>query len=263
MYKILRWFCGGILFVWAACTRVPAEEDVVVTAAPEFRIDLFEQRKADDGSPVFGLWVESLRRYECAGVSLESSVEVSEGAIRARLLGIRKPIPCAGDSATARDFLPIGSLADGVYAFTLSLGADNLIESKGMLRVAAGHWELGVLESQGVVFQNIVLERIPDGTAWGWVEKPNPNAGPAAAQFVEDLKTLTAPAALTPGYYGYFTVSGAGVIAFHPNFRPSVEAEFFTRHLGGQASEVRGLVEDYRNGQQALQVRCWTTLGAF
>jgi hypothetical protein len=263
MHKILRCFCGGVLLVWAACARVPAEEEVLVTTDPEFRVDLFEQRKADDGSPVFGLWVESLKRYECAGVLLESSVEVSGGAIRVRLLGIRKPLPCVGDSATVRDFLPIGHLPDGVYAFTLSLGADNLIENKGVLRVAAGHWDLSVPKPQGVVFQNVALERIPDGTVWGWAERPDANAAPVAAQFVADLKTLTDPIALAPGFYGYFTVSGTGAIAFHPNFRPSVEADFFTRHFGSQASEVRGLVEAYRNGQQALQVRCWTTLGEF
>ncbi len=250
-----------IAAAFTACRVDPADDPVIiVTSPPEFTIDLFEQRDATDGTPVFGLWVESVTDYDCSGYGIDAAVSVQNNRIAVTLLGVVSPSPCAGSPAPARQFLPIGSLPDGTYDFSLSLR--DAIVNEGTLTVSNGHYVLSLPDQQGIDFQNLVMEHLPEGVIWGYAGVPNEPAKPVADEFIFDLKKITEDAALPPGFYSYFTVSGTGDVTFHKRIAPSVVAEQFVRRLADAPDALKSLLQNYRNApQQPLQIKCWTTEG--
>ena len=262
IFRHQRWFFSLILIAsaFAACRIEDVRDDVVFTIEPEFTVDLFEQRDASDGTPVFGLWVESMANYDCPGYGIEADVQVAGGKIDVTLLGVLRPTPCAGDSAPARQFLPIGNLADGVYPFSLSLR--DVVTNTGILTAANGHYELSLPDAQGVDVHEFVLEPLPDGIIWGYAATPNEPSEPVADNFIFDLKTLTSESGLAPGYYSYFTVAGTGEVFFHKRIAPAVAAQLFVRRLTATPNDLKSLLQNYRNSsQQPLNIKCWTTEG--
>lgn len=246
---------------FAAC-RVDPDEDpvVIVTTDPEFSIDLFEQRDAADGTPTFGLWVESVKKYDCAGYGIDASVSVQNNNIRVTLLGVTTPSPCTGAPAPAKQFLAIGNLPDGTYGFILSLR--DAIVNEGVLTISGGHFSLSLPDQQGIDFQNLVMEHIPDGLVWGYAAIPDEPSEPVADDFIFNLKTITTEAGLSPGYYSYFTISGAGNLMLHKRIEADTVSEQFVRRLNAAPDALQSLLTDYRSStQQPLQIRCWTTFG--
>ncbi len=262
IFRHQRWFFSLILIAsaFAACRVEDVRDDVVFTIEPEFTVDLFEQRDASDGTPVFGLWVESMANYDCPGYGIEADVQVAGGKIDVTLLGVLRPTPCAGDSAPARQFLPIGNLPDGIYPFSLSLR--DVVTNTGILTVANGHYELSLPAAQGVDVQAFVLEHLPDGTIWGYAATPNEQSEPVADNFIFDLKTLSSESGLAPGYYSYFTVAGTGEVFFHKQIAPAGAAQLFVRRLTATPNDLKLLLQNYRNSSQLpLNIKCWTTEG--
>ena len=258
------WFFSLVLIATAftACRVADVRDEVVFTIEPEFAVDLFEQRDPADGTPTFGLWVESMANYDCPGYGIEANVQVSGGKIDVTLLGVLRPVPCAGDSAPAKQFLPIGNLPDGVYPFSLSLR--DVVTNKGMLTVANGHYELSLPDAQGVDVREFVLEHLPNGIVWGYAATPDESSEPVADSFIFDLKTLTSESGLAAGYYSYFTVAGTGDIFFHERIAPAGAAQLFVRKLTTSPDALKSLLQNYRNSTQLpLNIKCWTTGGEF
>ncbi len=259
-WRSFAFFCV-VAVAFAAC-RVNPDDDpvIIVTTPPEFTVDLFEQRDATDGSPLFGLWVESMATFDCSGYGIDATVSVQNNRIAVTLLGIVPATPCAGIPAHARQFLPIGNLQDGSYEFSLSLR--DAIVNNGTLTIANGHYMLSLPDQQGIDFQNLVLEHMPDGIVWGYAEVPNETTKPVADNFIFDLKKITEDPALPPGFYSYFTVSGTGNVIFHKRIAPAGVAEQFVRRLATAPDALKSLLQNYRSATQpSLQIRCLTTAG--
>ncbi|MCB0534971.1 MAG: hypothetical protein H6574_15995 [Lewinellaceae bacterium] len=250
-----------LILVLGGCnTPLYEEPEIIVTLDPEFTVDLFEQRNPVDGAPVFGLWIESMKQFNCGNYTIEAVVQVQAGAISVDIQEIQTPDTCQGAPGQAKGFLPVGQLANGTYRFSLSLSP--VIKSEGTLSVQSGHYELSLPVQQGIDFQNRVLETIPDAYIWGYASTPTEPDEPVADQLVQNLKTLTQEPALLPGFYSYFTVSGAGQYFFHRSIAPMGQHRPFLRRLPGGPNGVRSVLEGYRNNPgQPLEVRCLSTFG--
>lgn len=249
-----------ILMLTVASCRVDRIEEpvVIVTTEPEFNVDLFEHRDPVDGHPTFGLWIESLKIYDST-TNVVAVSQVTGQEINVQISGIEKPASAVGESGPARAFVSLGNPADGTYDFYLSLGT--IIINKGTLTVENGHYELSVPVSNGIVFQNRILEHLPDGIVWGYAE-PTETQGPLVDAFIYDIKAITVDPGLAPGFYSYFTVTGAGSTFFHSSFTPKGQAESFVRKLTGTQQDLGGLLQNYRSsGQTALAIRCMSTFG--
>ncbi len=230
------------------------------TDDPEYRVDLFEQRDPVDGTPTFGLWIERLELSECEGYGVDASLSVSNGRIEVSIFGVTKPSICAGDSAAAQQFLPIGNLTDGVYEFSLSLR--DVIVNQGSLTVTSGRYILSLPNAQGVIVDNFVLESLPDGIVWGYASTPDEASQPVADNFIADLKTLTTEHGLVPGFYSYFTLSGTGDIVFHRRVAPNGPSKLFLRRLSSSPDALKSILQNYRDSaQEPLNIKCWTTEG--
>ena len=253
---LLLFFC----LVQYSCQKAIGDETVIVTTAPEFRVDLFEQRDPVSGNPTFGLWIRSVETFTCSNYIIEGSVQTSISEVKIQLDDVRKPDTCIGSAGPAQTFMAIGDLPLGTYHFSLSLG--NAIENEGVLKVLSSGYELSVEQPQGIDFQNIVLNKIPPGLVWGYVETPDSAAQSVANGFLADLKNITTENNLVPGFYSYFTLSGTGLIALHPGFAASGPAQLFVRQLTAQPASLQQLVQQYRSApQQPAQIRCLTTFG--
>ena len=250
-----------VVFAGAACHTPEADDpDIIVTFPPEFTVDLFEQRDANTGAAVFGLWVESMAIFDCNNYRIETATTVSADAIDIQLLEVSKPDTCLGLPGRAHAFLPLGRPANGVYRFTFTLGS--AIVNEGVLTVLDGHYELSLPNAQGIDFQNRVLESIPEHYVWGYAFAPAEPDLPVADQFIAGLKSLTAEPALPPGYYGYFTVGGSGQYYFHKSINPEEQNRPFLRRLNGGPDTVRSLLQSFRDdATQPLELRCFSTYG--
>ncbi|MBK6932105.1 MAG: hypothetical protein IPH12_15060 [Saprospirales bacterium] len=255
------WITGLALLALAGCSAPKDEEpDIVVTLDPEFTVDLYRQHAAADGTPTFGLWVESNQVFDCSNYRIKSTVQLRPGAIDVQLDGIGAPDTCLGGPAPAKGFVPIGALADGTYAFTLALNP--VIRSEGTLSVYNGRYDLHLPRQQGIDFQNRLLESVPAGYLWGFARTPSEQDQPVADQFIQELKSITGEPALPAGYYGYFTVSGAGQYFFHRSVAPAGAHKPFLRRLSGPADAIRALLQGYRhNTGHPLDIRCYSTKG--
>jgi len=258
-----RWILGlGLLLLSGpACDSLKDEDPDIVVTFTEFTVDLYQQRHPGTGVPVFGLWIESLKTFDCSNFRIEAVTEITPGAIAVRLKEINAPDTCRGNPGPARGFLPIGALADGTYPFTLQLNP--AIVNKGTLIVENGRYTLDLPEPLGVDFQNRILEPFPAGDfVWGYALTPVEADQPVADQFIQTLKPLTVEPGLAPGYYGDFTVSGAGQYFFHRSIKPGGEYRAFLRRLVGQPDALRQVLQTYRNSPvRPLTIRCLSTLG--
>lgn len=259
---ICRWLLLLSLAVFAgtACHAPEEDPEIIVTFPPEFTVDLFEERDADTGAAVFGLWVESMATFDCSNYRITATTTVAAGVIEIQLQEVSEPDTCLGLPGTARVFLPLGPLANGVYQFRFTLGS--AIKNEGTLTVADGHYALSLPDAQGVDFQNRVLESIPAHYVWGFALAPKESDLPIADQFVSDLKPLTAEPGLAPGFYGYFTVSGTGQYFFHKSIDPGVQHRPFLRRLNTAPDGIRSLLQTFRSDPvQPLELRCFSTYG--
>ena len=239
------------------------DSPVVVTAEPEFRVDAYEQRDSGTGKATLGLWVESIAVYECSGYTIESALRQTGQQIEIDLLDVRRPANCAGVSAPARQFVPIGPLAAGTYSFRLTLG--KTIVNNGLLTVENECFALTLSQPQGMEVQNYKTQHLPDGLLWGYVSVPDEAANEAAQQFISEMKTITVDGGLWPGYYSYFTISGTGAIFLHSSIVPTGPVVLFVQKLTASPTELQDLLQRYRSGvQQApLTLRCFSTFGEF
>jgi hypothetical protein len=243
--------------------RAAADDEpvIIVSTEPEFVVDLFEHRDAVDGHPTFGLWVETLRDYDCAGYVLDAPVVISASSIDVEFRALVRPDPCVGPPQPVRQFVPVAPLAGSSYRFVLHLGQP--LANEGELAVSDGLYSLSMPGPlQGVDFRQRALRHIPDSLVWGYVRLPSAQADAPAAAFIADLKTLSAEAQLTPAYYGYFTVTGTQDVLLHPAFAPAGNYLHFVRRLAASPDELRGLLQQYRSaGSEALEVQCWSSWG--
>lgn len=256
--SVLFLFCG---FLLNACQNGKDDPVVIVTTDPEFQVDLFEQRSTVDGSPVFGLWIRSVEKFPCSNYVLENEVQVAGADISVHLSSVQSPDTCQGAAAVAQAFVPIGNLPNGTYNLTLSLA--DAIENKAVLNVFGDRYELTVEYPQGIDFQNLVVNKMPENLLWGYVLTPDAAATDRAAVFLADLKSITAEHNLPAGYYSYFTVSGTGLISLHAGFVPAAPVQVFVRKFVSGPENLQNLLQQYRSSPQtALQIGCLTTLGA-
>ena len=264
MIRIYYWaiLLPGILFFLQSCQNTKDEDVVIVTTAPEFQVDLFEQRDVVDGHPEFGLWIQSLEKYPCNNYVIEYTVQMTDGKIDVHLNNVAAPDTCHGSVASARAFIPLGNLVPAAYPFTLSLGS--AIENKGTLYVFEDRYEMSLSDPQGVDFQNLVVKKMNPGLLWGNIKTPDAATSARAVDFLNELKSITSEPALAPGYYSYFTVSGTGLIVPHTASVPGGPAQFFLRKLEGSSAPLQNLLQQYRSSpQNALQIECLSTFGAF
>ena len=250
------------LLLIAACS-VPPDEDpeIIVTLDPEFTVDLFEQRAADDGREEFGLWIESMAQVAWSNYRIEATVAVTADKITVQLEEVSPPDSCLGSPGPARGFLPVGPLADGVYRFCFALNP--VILNEGILEVKNGRYALSLPNQQGIDFQNRVLHTLPEGYVWGYADTPSESDLPVADQFLQNLKPLTQEPGLPPGFYAYFPVSGSGQYFFRRSIAPAGQHRPFLRRLSGSPAAVRDLLQGVRNDPgHPLSVFCLSTFGA-
>jgi hypothetical protein len=254
-------FLLGVCLLLVACREKIEAPEIRFTADPEFNLDLFEQRSATDGSPIFGLWVESLKNQDAGNYGIQYQVTwTAEKEIEVQIIGVRPPDTPSGAPAPARDFLPVGVLAPGDYRIDIVLG--QTIRNTGTLRVETDGYSLSLAASQGFMVQNMHLKKIPTGTLWGYADASTDLLKPRAEAFVSDLKAVTADHTLPTGFYGYFTITGAGSLFLHSSLDPQKAALVFVRQYSTPLQELRAVVQNYRNHPSApLPLRCLSTGG--
>lgn len=254
----------GFLSALTACKENLEPAEIIYNVPPEFSVDLFEARSAAQGDSIFGLWVESMAPYNYSNFGILFEVQIDDQQnIFVKILGPDEPAQGVGNPAKARAFIPIKNLPDGIYPFTLALG--NALENKGTLAIKDGVRTLKLPGLRGFVLQNSILYSIQKPLIWGYVENPSELTKDAAEACIRDLKGLSGDHGLIPGFYSYFTITGAGNSFLHTSIEPDLPAILFIRSFNNDTVALRNVLNLYRNPQnpQPLKVHCFSTFGAF
>lgn len=252
------------LFTVSACRRQEGDADIVVTLDPEFTLDLYEQRDSATGKTIFGLWVESLAPCSGSGCGIDASVQVAAADVRVQLLGVRPVDPPKGNPEPAKQFVPIGNLAEGEYAFTCVLGQSGVIENKGKLTVGTEGYTLSLPDPKGIEIGEYVLRHIPDHHFWGFASVGSFGQTQLLDDLVRDLKNISESPDLPPGFYGAFTRAGNGTITLHKSIAlpTSATQAVFLRRWDGETAAVKGVLKGYRATAPAtFSIRCFSTKG--
>jgi len=260
MISVVRILPLWVLFLAMSCQPDEAIPEIVVTAAPEFRADVYEFISPDNGARTTGFWLESFALYPCKGYATLHNTAQTGGSITVAIEGVEPPDECVGAPGPLRAFLALPPLTDGDYALTFQLGS--ALTSTGRLQVDSGRllWQLE--QAQGIDFRNRETLRMPEGLVWGEVRLQSEAERPVAQNFIAELKAATIAQNLAPGFYSYFTVTGLGTFAFHESYETAAQNEVFVRQFTGPVETIRTLVNKYRNHQTLpLQIRCFTTFG--
>lgn len=141
-------------------------------------------------------------------------------------LNIKKgPASCA---------ISLGALDNGEY--DLQIDAGNY-SGTGTFTISDDLVTLDFAETEGITMTNDTLHRIPFGTVWGYVGYNNSSNASLANSFVSNLNALGAEQAqLSPGYYGYFSVSDSGDIIQSIDNQYAYYKEFFKQYNGEAAA---------------------------
>jgi len=261
---MIQKFTLFLLFVLSliGCNQnsLPYNDDPIFNGKPEFSIDLFEQRDDTNGTPVFGLWVESIEIFDCDNYLIVSEKEQNGNKIRIVLRGIEKPQNCNAKTAKARRFIPVGNLADGEYQLEIDLR--DVVSNKGKLTVIQGKYSLDMPDPKGIVIGNYLVQAMPDQLFWGYIETPIEQATQQANALLADLKSQSTTVNLPTGFFSYFTVSGTGAVFFNPSFSPATNHVVFVRKMATSPSEISKTLQIYRSANQPLVVKCFSTSGA-
>lgn len=252
----------GLISALLSCRRQETDPEVIVNLPAEYTIDLFEQRDAANGYPTFGFWVETVEVCPCSPCSIDAVVKTTPGNIAVNILGTTEPTGCTGPAKRAQQFVPIGNLPEGVYALSIALGQSGIVVSQGTLSVQPGRYVLDLPEPKGIQIGQYVLQHIPDHYLWGFAAAADSAGRQHALNFLRDLKQQTLDPDLAPGFYGYFTISGTGVLTLYRPLAPEQGIfEPFVRKLPAAVSELRPLVKQYRDASAAPTIRLLSTEG--
>jgi hypothetical protein len=252
----------SFLSVLGACKENLEPAEIIYKVPPEFTVDLFEARDRLTGDSIFGLWIESMAQFEFSNFGIRTKVQLDgQHHIFIEIMGQDTPVVGKGAPGKAKSFVPIGHLDPGTYDITVALGS--AIQNKGSLEVRTNEFILNLPNPQGLVVQNSIVYPLRENLIWGYVENPNEFTKTAAEAFILEMKALSADHGLIPGFYSYFTITGAGGNFLHTSIDPGVPSISFIRKIGSDTQALRNVLQTYRNlnNQTPLKIHCFSTLG--
>lgn len=252
----------SFLSVLGACKENLEPAEIIYKVPPEFTVDLFEARDRLTGDSILGLWIESMAQFEFSNFGIKTKVQQDDQRhISIEIMGQDTPSLGLGAPGKAKSFVPIGHLDPGIYDITIALGT--AIQNKGSLEVRSNEYILNLPNPQGLVVQNTLMYPLRERLIWGYVENPNELTKTAAEAFILEMKALSGDHGLIPGFYSYFTITGAGGNFLHSSIDPGLPAISFIRKIGSDTQSLRNVLQTYRNPQQQtpLKIHCFSTLG--
>lgn len=128
----------------------------------------------------------------------------------------------------------LGPMEEGQYNFTVNAGN---YSGNGTISISDELVTIDFPATEGITISNDTLHRIPFGTVWGYVGYNSSSNASIANSFVSNLNALGAEQAeLSPGYYGYFSVSDSGDIIQPIDSQYEYYKEFFKNYDGEAAA---------------------------
>lgn len=104
--------------------------------------------------------------------------------------------------------IDLGALSMGTY--DLQIKAANY-SGNGTFTISDSLVTIDFATTDGITMSHDTLHRIPFGTIWGYVGYQSSSNASIANSFVSNMAALGAQQAeLSPGYYGYFSISDSG-----------------------------------------------------
>jgi hypothetical protein len=155
--------------------------------------------------------------YNCDNVGFVYTLKSSADRVNIHLLGIDYPATCNVGNAPAFEKVKVPG-DEGYYSISIDIG--DFIHNSGTLVVEGGVYKLHMNSSYGIALQQPVMNRIPEGTIWGYAVPLDLNLQYEVLNAVhQGLDPITDDVNMTEGYYGYYSVTKPfAIYTLFPNY---------------------------------------------
>lgn len=239
---------AGSLFLLGGCN----DDDIETTPLGSVNMNLYENLFYNGRE--FYLHAQTDQGNYPLTYYIRNSIEVDGQDIKISLKDIEKI--SSGSSSVALGpasaYIYVGNLSNGTYNLEIDV-AGNVNQTT--LSVIDALYAVDTAGFNNLSFNFDTLYRIPSGTLWGYVGYQNTAYTDIAEAFRDSLNAIGATSiGLTPGEYGYFTISESGTFNQPISENYEYYREFF-KFYDGSEYDLNEIVEYYTLNYRPVSVQ--------
>ena len=233
-----------VAIVLSGCELAKIGDPIVVSdVEEEFRISPWENLALNQRT--FQFRIETIEREPCSNAVIDLDIRKTGKSIRVSLKDILAPADCIPGDAPALASADAGNLPNGTY--DLSIDLKQTVVHKGRMTAFDDRFAIPMDSTDGFVFFENELMRVPDGTIWGYISYQEREDESISLDFLEELEAISEPRTFAQGYYGYFKIadqSGKIQISEAPQ---SIRIKQFIYHYQGEdGRQLQDLTDRFR-----------------
>jgi len=195
--------CVGLF----SCAR-NSETDPITVIQLEEDLELHLWQNLTEQGAVAQLKLVTTDLYECAEAKIVSELNTEQKSIHLELKSIQQPDNCETSTAAYITQLHPIDITTGQYDLRITLG--DIISNEGKLDFSDEKVEITLNTSNGLKHSNSTMQRIPDNTAWGYLNDPNLK-DELIAEMLNNVNQNSMDA-FAFGDYTYFSLNPNGAI---------------------------------------------------
>jgi hypothetical protein len=143
--------------------------------------------------------------YNCENVGFVYTLKSTADDVSIHLLGVSIPESCISGYAPAFEKVEV-PVEDGFYSVAIDIG--EFIHNTGYLVIEHSTYSIYMSRQDGMDIPNEVMNRIPEGTIWGYAEAADVDLQIQVIHAVRaGLDAITEDVNMPEGYYGYYSVT--------------------------------------------------------
>ncbi|HMQ46833.1 MAG TPA: hypothetical protein PKA00_04910 [Saprospiraceae bacterium] len=260
MRKVIYARLLGYLFlvgVMSACKQ--DEEPIIISEVEdEFYVEMQEAFLPEGRS--LQLLISTIALEECLHTSIDVDYFRLSNTASITINEITPISDCNPGMAPATALVNFGPI--DTPTLPLSIDIRGAVVNNGSIAVNEDYYRMYMEIEGGIVVNEDLLRRIPEGTIWGGVLHDESQESQLAAQsLLQDIEALSKSQQLLAGNYGYFEVDDSGM-SFKES-TPLADAEVaFQYQLKESSQQLKAIIEQYRSEYGSrLGIFVYDTLG--
>jgi hypothetical protein len=191
-----------VLLGMTTCKKESLEPSIIVANIErEFAVTYVEKFSKTGRHLQFE--VSTLKEQPCGNFFVKTDWLQTPSLLKLNISGIEKIGVCSGNAAIAKGDVETEILSEGSWPIDVYI--QNIIRNPGKLIIQKNSYQLLLETTHGITITQKDLQKIPNGTLWGYIAY-KPEFAATSRVFIEELKKLTKNNVLADGEYGYFNI---------------------------------------------------------
>ncbi len=234
-----------LLFTLNACSNNLNDLVIVADLDDEFAVEAWEQLEGPSRS--MEILFKTVKDLECPNQELDLSFRRTGNLLFIEVNELIDAEDCQPGNRGTVSRVNFGNLSPGLYSLRINLL--DIAENNLLLDLSPASILLSGKNLNGLVIGREELLRIPESALWGYISAQDQSGEEALEAFASQLNALTEPIELSPGYYGYFQLSGREnqQVSFPEQEIEGIQTLTFLRESPGDLGKVDSLIQIFRS----------------